>query len=219
MTTGQGPWLEGTCGSGRGYRGHRQSCRNRGQGRRRVGGPDSSRRKRAKQERRPVGNIPSRRKKNHSASRTFIIEVNGIHAPHLSPGAGSCSRNPGRPAGDGERRWGGPIQALPGRGRGGEVEPGEDKGTSDAVPSPLPEGAAPGSQDTRRAAGYVVRMRFHMGFTQARGQLGNGAYLVARVNNGRLRWLPSLPPGATPGSQWCWVPAKVNPSPTSGRNI
>ena len=69
------------------------------------------------------------------------------------------------------------------------------------APPSLPERAAPGSQDTRRAVEHVARMRYHGGFTQSRGQIGNRAPLPDRVNNGGLRRLPSLPPGATPSSQ------------------
>ena len=41
----------------------------------------------------------------------------------------------------------------------------------------------------------------HWGFTQSRGQLGNRAPVADRVNNDELKRLPSLPTGATPGSQ------------------
>ena len=60
-------------------------------------------------------------------------------------------------------------------------------------PPPLPEGAAPGSQYTRRAADYVARMRLHWGSTQARGQKGSRVLLAVRDNySSRLRWLSSL---------------------------
>ena len=147
------------------------------------------------------------------------MEAHGSHAPLLPPEAGSGSIPPGRPAGDGGKGWGGPTQALPGRGRGAEAEPGENEGASDVVPIPLPEGAAAGSQDTRCAAEYVARMRFHRESTQARGQSGNRALLAVRDNNSSLRWLPSLPPGATPGSRdpgGAWSLPRSTPRPPPG---
>ena len=95
------------------------------------------------------------------------MEVDGSHAPPLPPGTESGSRHPDRSAGAGVRGWRGQTQALPGSGRGGEREPAENEGVSDVVPPSLPERAAPGSQDTRRAAEYVARMRYHSGFTQS----------------------------------------------------
>ena len=81
------------------------------------------------------------------------------------------------------------------------MEPGENDGVSDVVPSPFPEGAAPNPQDTRRAVEDVAQMRFLRESTQARGQIGNRAPLAVRLTNSGLRWLLSIPSGATPGAQ------------------
>ena len=201
VTTRQGSQTEGRGESGGGDDVIGRAVATEHTGGRRVGGPDASPWKRAQQERRPVGKIPPRRKKNHSASRTLTHESGREPCPPLPPGAGSGSRHPGHSAGDGGRGWRGRTQALPGRGRGSEMEPGENDGVSDVVPSPFPEGAAPNPQDTRRAVEDVAQMRFLRESTQARGQIGNRAPLAVRLTNSGLRWLLSIPSGATPGAQ------------------
>lgn len=108
----------------------------------------------------------------------------GVTPPPIVAGGriGSSARS--RPAGDGGRGWRGRLtQALPGRGRGGEVRPRENEGTSGGIPPPLVEGAAPGTQDACRAAKYGALMGLQRGFTQARSQLGNRALLAVRVDS------------------------------------
>ena len=130
------------------------------------------------------------------------VEVDRSHDPPLPPGAGPGSWRAGRPAGDGRRGWRGrPTQTLPGRGRRGEMGSGENEGTSDWIPPPLPEGAVPGSHVTRHAADSATQMGPHRRSTQAGSQLGNRGLLAVRVDNSISRGLSSLPPGAAPGSQ------------------
>ena len=128
--------------------------------------------------------------------------VDRSHASPLPPGAGPGSMRVRRPAGDGERGCRGrPTPTLPGRGRGEEVGPGENEGTAGWILPPLPEGAVPGSQYACRAADSVAQMGPHRRSAQARNRLGNRALLAIRVDKSRSKALPSLSPGAAPGSQ------------------
>ena len=84
------------------------------------------------------------------------MEVDGSRAPPLLTGAGLGSRRAGRPTGDRGRGWRGrPTQAPTGRGRRGEVGPGENEEEEGGTAPRLLEEAAPGSQDARRAEDYV----------------------------------------------------------------
>ena len=130
------------------------------------------------------------------------MEVDGSRGSPLLPGAGLGSRRAGRPTGDRGRGWRGrPTQALTGRGRRGEVGPEENEGAEGGAAPPLPEEAAPGSQNARRAEDYVARVGVRRGSTPARSQLGNRALLAGRADNSRPSRPPSLPPGAAPVSQ------------------
>ena len=91
----------------------------------------------------------------------------------------------------------GPPRERP-QGRGGARR---ERSGEQWDPSPVAGADSPGVSRFPSCSGLRRSNGASTGSTQARSQLENIAPIAVRVDNGRSRWPPSLPPGAPPGSQ------------------